>query len=1128
MRERKPIFYDARQARWRRTRRMLEITGALLALLLLVFSYQLYRNPNLPKVLEVQRKPAEYAARQKPAPKAAARRVGRHRRIAAIGKIPAHYDPLRVAFYVPWDPSSFASLRQHFREIDVLVPEALHAVSPDGSLRVAVDHRLTSWMEANDIELPVMSLVNNSDGTVWHIKELAELLASSPARKRLVDELISYAMGMRQAGLVVDFEDVPDASQPHLREFVKELAFALHRINLKLLVALPAADPSYEYRAIAASADAIILMNYDQHWLTSPSGPIASQEWCVRNIENVLKEVPREKLIIAVGNYAYDWTEPQRGKPARPTQATSYQQAVVTAMESESSLDFDPDSLNPHFSYLDEQNRLHNVWLLDGVTAYNQLRAAERLGVHGTALWRLGTEDVSLWSIWDTVDADQAVREKLRLIPPGYDLILEGDGDIWRIKSTPQNGARDFRFDPASALIISETLTRPPLSYTIDQLPASPRQIALTFDDGPDPGYSPKILDILRDKNVSAAFFITGRAANDYPSLLQRIFNEGHELGNHTYTHPHFTDVSRTQLKLELNLTQRLFESRLAIRTILFRPPYGIDHQPETADEIAMLPLPQELGYVLVGSRIDPHDWGEPGGAPPASADIIAARVLQQARAGKGNIVLLHDGGGDRSHTVAALPKIIDGLRAAGFTLVPVSQLLGQTRAQVMPPLTRNEWLLARADAFMFALFHWFRLVFLTIFIAGIVLVSGRALIIGILALIEKLRPAEPPHPDFCPSISVLIPAHNEEECIVETVRSALDSELPPAQPPLEIIVVDDGSTDRTGNVLHEQFDRDPRVRIIRQQNSGKAAALNRALMEAKGEIIVTIDADTYSEPDAIARLARHFADPRIGGVAGNVKVGNRSRWLTRWQALEYITSQNLEKRAFDLLNCITVVPGALGAWRAQAVLESGGLSPDTVAEDTDLTIAMRRRGWRIPYDEEAIAWTQAPETAAALINQRFRWTFGTLQSVWKHRDTLFRWRHGTLGFIALPNIFLFQFLLPLVSPVIDLLFLLTMVLWGLAQFRITQVPQLWTNEDVERSLAFFALFMLVDLLTCTVAFALEKHEDWSLLMPLLLQRFYYRQLMYVVLFRAIMRAVQGGAVGWRGPLSEKPVEVAS
>ena len=286
---------------------------------------------------------------------------------------------------------------------------------------------------------------------------------------------------------------------------------------------------------------------------------------------------------------------------------------------------------------------------------------------------------------------------------------------------------------------------------------------------------------------------------------------------------------------------------------------------------------------------------------------------------------------------------------------------------------------------------------------------------------------------------------------------------------------------------------------------------------------MVTIDADTEIEPDAISKLVRHFSDPKVGAVAGNVKVGNRSRWLTRWQALEYITSQNMEKRAFDLLNCITVVPGALGAWRKKAIETAGGITADTVAEDADLTIAIRRLGWRISYDEEAIAWTEAPETAGQLIRQRFRWTFGTLQSFWKHGDTLLRPKYGTLGWIALPNIFLFQLVLPLISPVIDLMFFGSLLLWGLAQFRVTRLPQLWTAADVEKSVLFFLGFLLIDILTCMVAFVLERKEDWTLLIPVLLQRFYYRQLMYVVLFRSVKEAVSGRPVGWRGVEPEAP-----
>ncbi len=458
-------------------------------------------------------------------------------------------------------------------------------------------------------------------------------------------------------------------------------------------------------------------------------------------------------------------------------------------------------------------------------------------------------------------------------------------------------------------------------------------------------------------------------------------------------------------------------------------------------------------------------------------------------QANSGNIILFHDGGGDRSQTLAALPQIIDQLRARGYEFVPVPELVNKTRGEVMVPLSGREWLEAKADGFIFGLYHWFAMGIGYVFVLGIVLVSGRALIIGILALIEKWRADHDRAPDPLPSVSVLIPAYNEEGVIVQTVNSVLASDYPAMQ----VIVVNDGSTDETGALLDTHFGDDPRVQIIHQVNRGKAAALNNAMGQAKTEIVVTIDADTEIETDAIRQLMRHFSDPGTGAVAGNVKVGNRSRWLTRWQALEYITSQNMEKRAFDLLNCITVVPGALGAWR-------------------------------VSYEERAVAWTEAPETANVLIRQRFRWTFGTLQSFWKHRDTLFRRKYGTLGWVALPNIFVFQLMLPLVSPIIDLMFLGSILFWGLAQLHVSWIPQtMFDTANLQRSVLFFLGFLLIDLLTCVVAFALERDEDWTLLTPVLLQRFYYRQLMYVVLFRSVKEAVSGRPVGWRGVEPEPP-----
>jgi cellulose synthase/poly-beta-1,6-N-acetylglucosamine synthase-like glycosyltransferase/spore germination protein YaaH/peptidoglycan/xylan/chitin deacetylase (PgdA/CDA1 family) len=1123
MPERKPIFYDQERRRWRRTRLVLELTGALFTVVLVVFLLNVMRNPELPELL----RPDARGLHAIPSiQKAKNIRRGRKRKIAALGKIPQNYEPLRAAFYVSDDYTSLASLQLHYRDIDLLIPEALHAVAADGHVDAEPDPKLTGFLQSlqkRGIELPEMSMVNNYDGKKgWCPPEMLQMLANPAARERLAQQLEQYADAEHQPGVVVDFESLPKTSEPDFERFVHDLGSALHARGLKLMVALPAADFSYDYKYFAAQADAIILMNYDFHWPTSSPGPIAPQDWFVRNLENMLKLVPADKIVMGIANYGYDWPAKSKAVPHPVAQAVTFQQGVITAVESQSDIVFDPDTFNPHYSYEDEKDRVHTVWMLDGVTAYNEIRAAEMEGVRGTALWRLGMEDPSLWYVWDSTNPTDEVRNKLQDLPPGYDLILEGDGDVWRVTATPKSGQRTLDYDAQSDVFDDESFQSYPMSWRIQQMGAADHKVALTFDDGPDPKWTPKVLDILKQKGVPAAFFVIGDAANQQANIVKREFAQGDEIGNHTFTHPEFDTISKTELQIQLNLTELLIESSLGVKTTLFRPPYGIDHQPETASEVQMLPIPQSMGYVIVGARIDPHDWGEAGGAAPPSTQVIVQRVLEDTEANKGNIILMHDGGGDRSHTVAALPQIIDGLRAKGYEFVGVSDLLGQQRAEVMPQLSHREWLLVRADAFIFDVFRWSRALIAFIFVAGILLVGGRALIIGLLALIEKLRPAPGNHPEYKPRVTVLVPAYNEESVIVDTVHSALASDYPK----LEILVVDDGSLDRTAELVRTNFGRDPRVRLLLQTNHGKPSALNHGLSEATGEIVVCIDADTIVDPDAISRLVRHFVDEKVGAVAGNVKVMNRNRWLTRWQALEYITSQNLEKRAFDLLNCIPVVPGAVGAWRTDLLRSHGGFSGDTVAEDTDLTLTIRRNGWKILYDEEAIGRTEVPDTVDALIRQRFRWTFGTLQAIWKHRDTVGKPQYGTLGWVAVPNIFLFQIVLPLVSPLIDLLFLMTLALWGLAQLRITRLPQLWTSQDVERSLIFFALFMLIDLFTCVVAFALEKNEDWTLLAPLILQRFYYRQMMYVVLFRALKEAVQGRPVGWRGVEPQIPAPV--
>lgn len=1106
----KAIFFDERERRWRRARRVLVAAALAASVLLAVFFTTMFEGPDF----------AGDGARSASAN--AATEVNWFGRAARASKLlPWKADTglaatkgelLRIGFYVPDDPESLRALREHHRDLDVVVPALLHATSADGTMTVTPDGDLADWLAENAAAADrpeVMPMIDDFDGSAWRGEEVGRALAQDETRRSLVAALERYAAEQKSAGIVVDFEEVPAAAQPALRAFATDLAARLHAHGRRLVVTLPAANPDYDARSLAVTADAIVLMNYDEHWESSAPGPIASQSWFTANIAGALAAIPPKKLLVGIANYAYDWTE-KAPRGAEAAQSITVAEALGLAQSSTSGLALDPQSLNPYFAYADAAKRKHHVWLLDAVTAHNQIEASERVGALGTALWRLGSEDPTFWALWSRSGNTEKTLRALQTVPPAEGPQVVGDGDVWRITRTSQAGRRQIRRDPATGTIVEERFSRYPRPYQVEQRGNAPGKIALTFDDGPDPRFTPAILDVLRDEHVKATFFVIGLAAYQSPGLLERVYAEGHEIGNHTYTHPDLEDVSPSQLRLELVLSQRLIQSRLGVSTRLFRPPYGVDDQAVSNGGLDRLKLAQQLGYVIVGSQIDANDWGSAGNEKPPTADEIVDTVLEQARNGDGHVVLLHDGGGDRRATVAALPRLIERLRAEGFELAPVSALLGEARADAMPPLgTAGRWA-ARANAVVFDCFRALRMTIATICLVAIVMLAARAAFVIVLAFRQKRRP-KPGRLASPPLVSVLIPAYDEEKVIADTIRSVLRSDYRP----LEVIVVDDGSRDATGAIVEAEFGADPRVRLYRQSNQGKSAALNFAVAEARGEILVTIDADTWIDPPAIDRLVRHFASPDIAGVAGNTKVANRGRWLTRWQALEYISGQNLEKRAFDLLNCITVVPGALGAWRAEDIRSNGGFSMHTVAEDTDLTLTIRRNGRRIVFDDTAIARTIAPETPGALVRQRFRWTFGTLQALWKHRDAFGRERYGTLGRIALPHILLFQIVLPIFCPIVDVLFFGSILLWALARAHVGPFLQFWTPGDVELAVTFFAAFLLIDLVTSLAAFSLETREEWGLLRSLPLQRLFYRQLMDVVLFRALLRAVQGRAVGW-------------
>jgi cellulose synthase/poly-beta-1,6-N-acetylglucosamine synthase-like glycosyltransferase len=425
-----------------------------------------------------------------------------------------------------------------------------------------------------------------------------------------------------------------------------------------------------------------------------------------------------------------------------------------------------------------------------------------------------------------------------------------------------------------------------------------------------------------------------------------------------------------------------------------------------------------------------------------------------------------------------------------------------------MPIVRGKDLLFVRADVGFFILFASIGYALRWLFFFAIALGIARALFMTVLALLDRKSGERAPKDAPQPLVSVIIPAYNEERVILASIERVLASNYPE----LELIVADDGSRDATSALVAQHFDADPRVRLLTLVNGGKASALNRALTHARGEIIIALDADTQFLPDTIAKLVRWFADPAIGAVAGNARVGNRINLVTRWQAIEYVTAQNVERRALDALAAITVVPGAVGAWRRAALDAVGGYPEDTLAEDQDLTIAIQRKKWRIAYDVEAIALTEAPQTLRALAKQRYRWSFGTLQCLWKHRAVLRSGRPRGLAWFGMPQAWLFQIVFAALSPIIDLALLLSVIGTGV---RIHQHGWAQTQSDVLRMGAFWLLFVSVDLVAGWIAYRLEPTRQRFPGLLMIMQRFVYRQLMYGVVLRSINAALRGRVVGW-------------
>jgi len=1002
----------------------------------------------------------------------------------------AKFLPVRAGFYVNWDKNSSISLHRNISQLNMVLPEWIFQKDAKGNLEARIENETLDFIQNHRVA--VVPMLSNYFNKRWNGDTTMIMLKNPRTRKVLISRIKNLLDKNDFQGINIDLENLPREAHPYMLQFSKELSHVLHAEGYLTTIDINPTDEGVTYKDIAPYYDFIFLMAYNEHSPDDDPGSISSLAFVEKSIDAAMKEVASDKIILCVASYGFDW---EKGKPG--TRIT-YQGLISLAKEHNEPVYFDFAKSDLTLYYYDDNGIEHEAHCNDAAGTFNIIRTAQDYNAAGVSLWYLGSGDERIWNFYSQ-DLDENFLKmkpfdykKLEYINSILSVNYEGTGEILEMINEPDHGHTKLDFNNADQLISNEEYKLLPSAYMIKRFGArNPKKIAITFDDGPNNDYTPKILDILKEKKVPATFFVTGSNIQNNIPLIRREYREGHEIGNHTFTHPNLELTSDNRERIELRSTRLLLESILGYSTLLFRPPYITDAEPTSLSQIKSLAVAHDEGFICVTSYIDTNDWEE-----DVSADSIVARSI--ARQHAGNIILMHDAGGDRTETIVALPRLIDYYRQQGYEFVTVSALMGKTRDQVMPPVQNQFGFTDTLDLIFFTLTFLWEHFLDGFFIVAIILIISRLLLIGILAIIQHWKEKKnklPAISAYSPKVSIIVPAFNEEINAVRTVDYLLKS----TYPEIEVIFVDDGSLDNTYSIIQSTFKDNAKVKVMTKPNGGKAAALNYGIEQATGEILVCIDADTILPADAISRMIPFFSDSKVGAVAGNVRVGNTLNMLTNWQSIEYTTSQNFDRRAYDAVNAILVVPGAIGAFRKTAMDAIDGFTTDTLAEDCDLTLRMLRAGYVIRTCNEALALTEAPETLKMFLKQRSRWTFGMMQSFWKHRDLLFSFKKANIGWVALPNLLIFNFLIPIFSPLVDILF----------------IVGLFTHDSAQY-VFFYMLYYFIDCLIASLAYHYDNQKfNLRKALYLFVQRFIYRQLLFFVLFKAYNKAIKGELVSW-------------
>ncbi len=1010
----------------------------------------------------------------------------------SVGNTPASID--RVYGYIPSaKPWSLNALKSSCNAVDVLVPDWFEV---DGG-----PAGLTVKQPEADLRLPLAQYAAQHPGKVEILPIIAfgnfaaQLYRTEDGRGDLTQALTEFiddwAPENGVVGACLDVTSLPRQDAAALASMLNQVGKTLDQRGLRSCVVMPGSASRLAYFTADKFADVIIAKAFAEPWIGSTPQPLAATRWFDRFVTDLQSIIAPEKLVIALGTFTVDWTS---GQP-KP-QTLPYAKAMSELAQAEQAPRFESGAGNARAMFVDNTGFQHRLWMLDAASLHNQLGLLKERDIHSIGIWGLGYEDPGVWAVLDQARKSRDLdADSLRNVVFSNYVDRRGKGPFVAPVAMPVVGQREVAIDPETKRITSMTYpTMPQASVVRMYGQGHANKVVLTFDDGPTVDHTPGTLDILKETNTPGTFFVLGSSALQVPDLVTRILDEGHELGSHTFSHPHMSDISAGRATIEVNSVQQLINGITGKEMRLYREPYMRADGPATSKEVAsLLPL-EQAGYVIAGMDIVPHDW------LPQAPEVLAQRIVSQVDENSGGVVLLHDGGGNQAHMVKALPIVIKTLREKGYEFTSIADFL-QTSPQSL--LSDKTGLNTTFNKLSFQAvgggWNVLELVF------WIVLAIGLTRAVILLVLTHLRKPHEPMAGGDDPSVSVVIPAYNEASVIRQCIEHVLQTEYSD----FDIIVVDDGSTDGTYEAAMTYADH-PLVTVISQPNGGKASAMNAGMFETDSDVFICIDADSQLHPEAVGLLAAHFKDPKVGAAAGRVVVGNRRNILTRLQALEYITAQSIERRAKEYLNAITVVPGAIGAWRTTAVMEAGIFSTETLTEDADMTMAIIRSDYRVVYEERAIATTETPATVKALLVQRLRWSLGMMQASWKHSGAFGEGR--MLGVLALPDLAVFGYVMPLLAPLADLF--LIMLLYGFLS-TVGDPAQAGIAATTGSILLAYMLLPLFEVITVAIAFRLDPKEDRRLMWLIPVQRIFYRQLLYFSVIRAVWRAATGSLAKW-------------